>query len=132
MNWFLYDNDPRHERVKKRLLCSCFPVIFTEILRAHFSQNISGFCIPHNIYPENMYLFKGNNSNTRKRCDTYLKITIKAPERCHRSLSGIFFCWLSNYSTPFFSASIADFEKTNVYLGVFFCQERALKSYWEK
>ena len=132
MNGFLYDDGPRHERVKKRLLYSCFPVIFTEILRANFLQNISGLCIPHNIYPVNMYLFKVNNSNTRKRCDTYLKITIKARERCHRSLSGIFFCWLWNYYTPFFNASVVDFEQTNVYFEVFSCQERALKNHSEK
>ena len=101
MNWFLYDDGPRHERVKKRLLYSCFPVIFTEILRANFLQNISGLCIPHNIYPVNMYLFKVNNSNTRKRCDTYLKITIKARERCHRSLSGIFFVDFEIITHPF-------------------------------
>ena len=31
----------------------------------------------------NIYLFKVNNGNTRKRCELYSKLTIKTPEGCH-------------------------------------------------
>ena len=31
----------------------------------------------------NIYLFKINNKNTRKRCETCSKLTIKTPERRH-------------------------------------------------
>ena len=31
------------------------------------------------IYPANMYLFKVNNRNSRKRCEISLKLTIKTP-----------------------------------------------------
>ena len=32
--------------------------------------------------PANIYLFKVNNRNARKRCETSSKLTIKTPERC--------------------------------------------------
>ena len=32
-------------------------------------------------YPANIYLFKVNNRNTRKRCEICSKLTIKTPER---------------------------------------------------
>ena len=32
-------------------------------------------------YPANVYLFKFNNRNTRKRCEIRSKLTIKTPER---------------------------------------------------
>ena len=36
--------------------------------------------------PANIYLFKVNNRNTRKRCEIFSKLTIKTPEwRRHRS-----------------------------------------------
>ena len=38
------------------------------------------------IIPLNIYLFKVNNRNTRKRCEIYLMLTIKAPERRHWNL----------------------------------------------
>ena len=31
--------------------------------------------------PANIYLFKGNNRSTRKRCEICLKLTIKIPQR---------------------------------------------------
>ena len=31
----------------------------------------------------NIYLFKFNNRNLRKRCEICSKLTIKTPERCH-------------------------------------------------
>ena len=33
--------------------------------------------------PRNIYLFKVNNKNTRKRCKIYSKLTIKTSEQCH-------------------------------------------------
>ena len=36
----------------------------------------------HSI-PANIYLFKVNNRNTRKRCEIFSKFTIKIPERRH-------------------------------------------------
>ena len=41
-------------------------------------------------YPPNMYLFKVNNTNTRKRCEICSKLTIKTPGRRHWSRSGVF------------------------------------------
>ena len=35
-------------------------------------------------HPANIYLFKVNNRNTRKRCETCSKLTIKTPERRQR------------------------------------------------
>ena len=31
-------------------------------------------------FPANIYLFKVNNKNTSKRCEIYLKLTIKTPK----------------------------------------------------
>ena len=45
--------------------------------------------------PANIYLFKVNNRNTRKRCEIFSKSTIKTPE-------------------PFSSISIVDFEQGNI------------------
>ena len=39
--------------------------------------------------PANIYLFKFNNRNTRKRCEMCSKLTIKTPERCHWRHSGV-------------------------------------------
>ena len=41
-------------------------------------------------FTANIYLFKVNNRNTRKRCETCSKLTIKTPERCHSSRSVVF------------------------------------------
>ena len=41
-------------------------------------------------FPLNIYLFKVNNRNTRKRWKICSKLTIKTPERCHWRHSGIF------------------------------------------
>ena len=54
-------------------------------------------------YPVNIYLFKINNRNTRKRCEICSKLTIK-PKR--RQTLNIFH--------TFSSVSIDDFEKANV------------------
>ena len=42
------------------------------------------------LYPANIYLFKANNRNTRKRCEICSKLTTKTPERCHWRRSGVF------------------------------------------
>ena len=39
--------------------------------------------MPFNSFPANIYLFKVNNRNTRKRCEICSKLTIKTPERRH-------------------------------------------------
>ena len=36
-------------------------------------------------FPTNIYLFKVNDINARKRCEICLKLTIKTPERRHRT-----------------------------------------------
>ena len=38
----------------------------------------------------NIYLFKGNNRNTRKSCETCLKLTTKIPEWRQWRRSGVF------------------------------------------
>ena len=42
------------------------------------------------ILPANIYLFKFNNRNTRKRCQKCSKLKIKTPERRHWNRSGVF------------------------------------------
>ena len=41
-------------------------------------------------YLANIYLFKVNNRNNRKRCEICSKLTIKIPERRHWRRSGVF------------------------------------------
>ena len=43
----------------------------------------------HNI-PAVNYMLKGNNGNTRTRCEICSKLTIKIPEQRHCRRSGIF------------------------------------------
>ena len=40
--------------------------------------------------PANIYLYKINNRNTRKRCEICSKLTIKTPERRQWRRSGVF------------------------------------------
>ena len=40
--------------------------------------------------PANIFLFKVNNANSRKRCEICSELTIKTPERCNWRRSGIF------------------------------------------
>ena len=40
--------------------------------------------------PANIYLFKVNNRNTRKRCEICTKLTIKKTEQRQRRDSGVF------------------------------------------
>ena len=46
-------------------------------------RNLKGILHNKSHYSANIYLFKVNNRNTRKRCEICLKLTIKTPERCH-------------------------------------------------
>ena len=51
----------------------------------HFSYlaTISGkqLGVRISVFPANIYLFKDNNRNSRKRCEICSKLTIKTPER---------------------------------------------------
>ena len=54
------------------------------------------------IFTGNINLLKINERNVRKRCEIYLKLTIKAPERRHWRRSGIFIVNF-DYVLPHFS-----------------------------
>ena len=41
-------------------------------------------------FSANIYLFKANNRNTKKRCEICSKLIIKTPERRQRCRSGVF------------------------------------------
>ena len=38
---------------------------------------------PLKHFPANIFLFKVNNRNTRKKCEIFSKLTIKTPERLY-------------------------------------------------
>ena len=59
--------------------------------------------------PANIYLYKFNNRNTRKRCERCSKLTIKTPELRHWRRPGVFIDF-----TPFSSVSIVHFEHINL------------------
>ena len=65
---------------------SCFVTISLKILRIFLRSlhNIFEYC------PANIYLFKSNNRNSRKRCEVYSKLTIKTTERPYWCHSGVF------------------------------------------
>ena len=52
-------------------------------------------------FPANIYLFKVNNKNTRKKCEKFSKLTIKTPERRQRRRSGVFIVSFENISHLF-------------------------------
>ena len=52
-------------------------------------------------YLANIYLFKVNNRNTRKRCEIFSKLTIKTLERPQRCRSGVFIVNFENISHLF-------------------------------
>ena len=68
-----------------------------------FFCRVSLFCWPCiSNKPANIYLFKVNNRNTRKKCEICSKLTIKTPERRHRRRSGVF---IVNFEIKFFTGS---------------------------
>ena len=58
-----------------------------KIFRKYFKANYNHHA---NATPANIYLFKINNRNIRKRCEICSKLTIKPPERHHWRHSGVF------------------------------------------
>ena len=58
-----------------------------EVFRKCFIANYNHHA---NAIPANIYLFKINNRNIRKRCEICSKLTIKPPERHHWRHSGVF------------------------------------------
>ena len=66
------------------------------------SRGLNFYCINgDSAYPANIYFFKVNNKNTRKRYKICSTLTIKTPERRQ---------W-RQYFTPFSSVSILEFEQ---------------------
>ena len=64
----------------------CNNILSTNICSIFFlTENIHYL---QSTYPVNIYLFKTNNRNTRKKCETCSKLTIKTSERsqCRRSV----------------------------------------------
>ena len=62
------------------------------------------------LYLVGIYLFKVNNRNTRARCETCSKLTIKTAERLAWRRSGVFIINFGTYFTPCSSTSIVNFE----------------------
>ena len=73
------------------------------------------FNILQSLCLANIFLFKVNNRNTRKRCEICSKLTIKTPER--RDVTGVVLVFLLltlNIFHTFSSVSIVDFKKVNI------------------
>ena len=47
-------------------------------------------------HPANIYLFKVNNRNTRKRCEICSRLTIKTPERRQLPRSVVFIVYFEH------------------------------------
>ena len=65
--------------------------------------------LPQGMFPVSNYLFKGNNRNTRKRCEMYSKLTKKSLEWCHRLYYGVFIINFEHISL--IDVSIVGFEE---------------------
>ena len=65
------------------------------------------------VFSANIYMFKVNNWNSRKRCDIFSKLNIKIPERRHRRCSSVFSVNFKHMS--FSRVSIVNFEHVFVY-----------------
>ena len=63
---FAYQND---DMTKSEILC----LKIEETLKLNAIMSFARW------YPDNIYLFKFNNRNTRKRCEICSKLTIKTP-----------------------------------------------------
>ena len=61
--------------------------------------------------PANIYLFKVNNRNTRKKCEICSKLTIKTPERRQWCCSGVFIVNLEYISHFFLVFLLVTFNK---------------------
>ena len=65
------------------------------------------------MFSVNIYLFKVNNINTRKRYEICSNLTLTTPERCQRRRSGVSIANFEHFE-PSSSASIVEFEQVNV------------------
>ena len=74
-----------------RVLFSCLSQLKKYIIK----------CIIANNFPANIYLFKVNNRNNRKRCDICSTLIIKAPERRYWLCSGVFIVSFEHISRLF-------------------------------
>ena len=64
--------------------------------------------------PANIYLFKVNDKNTRKKCETCSKLTTKTPEQHQWRCSGDFIVNFEYTSHLFLVFLIVGFEQVNV------------------
>ena len=64
-------------------------------------------------FSTNIYLFRVNNSNTRKRCEICSKLTIMSLQR-RSTVRIVNFGYISYLFTPFSNVSTVDFEQSNV------------------
>ena len=62
-----------------------------------FQNSIKNAMNIENIYSAHIYLFKVNNRNTRKRCETCSKLTIKKPETGRAGVFIVNFEHISHY-----------------------------------
>ena len=76
-----------------------------------------------NLVPNNIYLFKVVNKNTRKKSEICLKLTIKTPERSHSGRFNVFIVNFRHVSDFFPSVSIVDFEQVNVRLCILYFKQ---------
>ena len=69
----------------------------------------------------NIYLFKVDNINTRKRCEICSKLRIKTPERCHWHRSGVFILNFEHISHFFLDVILLFLLLTLNIFHIFFC-----------
>ena len=92
MDWFMYDLDLRHERVKP---CTIKTVTDKTIIHTFFDNFISFSVL---LYPSGIYHYDVNNENSRAMCEILSNLIIKTLDRCQCRVSRVALllsCWLS-------------------------------------
>ena len=67
-------------------ICYDILIMFLISLETYSTPKLSKYVTSSSVtyrYPANIYLFKVNYGNTRKRCEICSKLAIKTPERRH-------------------------------------------------
>ena len=100
------------KKLQSNFETGCFTVNLLHFFKTSVSINTSGGLLLQPIFPANIYLFKFNNRNIRKRCEIYSKLTIKHQNNVN-DIALVFLLLTLKYFKSFSYVSIVDFKQVN-------------------
>ena len=131
-----YRKEPTKKRIQfRQMFTFLHPLKISENLRISVFRTYEKERLTQNgllISLANIYRFKVNNRNTRKRWEMYSKLTIKTPERHHWRRFGVFivnFEHISHFLLVFLSLT---FDQIHVTWVIFIPHLRRLAQYSKK